>query len=66
MNDISNLRIFLIITALIASLVPWECKQEIILSREDKQGIKLKAGAIKCSKEKKNGNNFESGGQAGH
>ena len=40
------------ITALVASLVPWECKQAIILSQEDKQGVKLKEGAIKCCKEK--------------
>ena len=40
------------ITALIASLVPQECKQPIISSQEDKQGIKFKKGAIKCCKEK--------------
>ena len=41
------------ITALFASLVPWECKQVIISSQEVKQGIKFKEGAIKCCKEKK-------------
>ena len=41
------------ITALIASFVPWECKQAIISSQEDKQGIKFKGGAIKCCKYKK-------------
>ena len=28
------------ITALIASLAPWECKQAIMSSQEEKQGIK--------------------------
>ena len=40
------------ITAFIASLVPRECKQAIISSQEDKQGIEFKEGAIKCCKEK--------------
>ena len=41
------------ITALIASLVPWECRQPIISKQEDKQGIKFNEGAMKCCKEKK-------------
>ena len=43
------------ITALIASLVPRECKQGIrfcIPYKEDKQCIKFKEGAINCCKEK--------------
>ena len=40
------------ITALIASLIPQECKQAIISSQEDNQDIKFKEGAIKCCKEK--------------
>ena len=42
------------ISALIAFLVPRECKQAIISSQEDKQGIKFKfkEGAINCCKEK--------------
>ena len=40
------------ITGLIAYLVPRECKQAIISSKVDKQGIKFKEGAIKCCKEK--------------
>ena len=43
---------FVEITAIIASLVPWECKQAVISSQEGKQAIKTKAGAIKCCKEK--------------
>ena len=40
-------------TALIASLEPWECKQAIISSQEDKPGNKFKERAKKCCKEKK-------------
>ena len=36
------------ITTLIASLVPRECKQAIISSQKDKQGIKFKEGSIQC------------------
>ena len=39
------------IIALIASLIPGECKQAIVLSQEDKQSIKIKEGAIKVGKE---------------
>ena len=35
------------------SFVLWECEKAIISSQEDKQGIRFKEGAIKCSKEKK-------------
>ena len=47
-----NFSSLLEIIALIVSLVPRECKQAIISSQEDKQGIQFKEGAKNCCKEK--------------